>query len=99
MNIPDDQTNRRILVIDNNRALHNCFRAILRGADSGKNALDEGKAGLFGEAPIAHRFRGASLSCGSNSIVRKRNARPGVLKRDPVTPSDPAGKMRKSLVT
>jgi two-component system, sensor histidine kinase and response regulator len=28
---PDDHTNRRILVIDDNRGIHDCFREILRG--------------------------------------------------------------------
>jgi len=31
VNTPDDHTNRRILVIDDNRGIHDCFREILRG--------------------------------------------------------------------
>ena len=31
---PDDQTNRRILVIDDNRDIHNYFREILMGGQS-----------------------------------------------------------------
>src|SRR5438552_120660 len=61
MNIPDDQTNRRILVIDDNRSIHNSFRAILHGAESGKNALDEAEARLFGEAPSGPRAVGFSM--------------------------------------
>jgi CheY-like chemotaxis protein len=61
MNIPDDQTNRRILVIDDNCAIHNCFREILRSADSGKSALDEGKARLFGEATSGRRAAGFTM--------------------------------------
>src|SRR5205823_14218095 len=61
MNIPDDQTNRRILVIDDNRSIHNSFRAILHGADSGKSALDEAEARLFGEAPAGRRTMGFTM--------------------------------------
>src|SRR5438094_7942253 len=61
MNIPDDQTNRRILVIDDNRSIHNSFRAILHGAESGKNALDEAEARLFGEGPSGPREVGFSM--------------------------------------
>ena len=46
MNILDDQTNRRILVIDDNCPIHNCFREILRGAKSDGSE----PAPLFGEA-------------------------------------------------
>src|SRR4029453_1037294 len=35
MSTPDDQTNRRILVIDDNRGIHDCFREILRGQPVG----------------------------------------------------------------
>jgi PAS domain S-box-containing protein len=51
MNTSNDQRNRRILVIDDNRGIHNSFREILRSAASGKNPLDETEARLFGEAP------------------------------------------------
>src|SRR5437588_12060729 len=60
MNTPEDQTNRRILVIDDNRSIHNSFRAILR-ADSGKSALDEAEARLFGEATSGPRAVGFTL--------------------------------------
>src|SRR5437773_12578666 len=61
MNIPDDQTNRRILVIDDNRSIHNSFRAIVHGAESGKNALDEAEARLFGEVPSVPRAVGFTM--------------------------------------
>ena len=60
MNIPDDQRNRRILVIDDNRAIHNCFREILRGTDSGSSAPDGGKA-LSGEATSDQRRMGFAM--------------------------------------
>src|SRR5947208_12671391 len=61
MNIPDDQTNRRILVIDDNRSIHTSIRAILHGAESGKSAPDEAEARLFGEAPSGPRAVGFSM--------------------------------------
>src|SRR6184192_1366787 len=60
MNTPEDQTNRRILVIDDNRSIHNSFCAILR-ADSGKSALDETEARLFGEATSGPRAMGFTM--------------------------------------
>src|SRR5438270_1853639 len=60
MNTPEDQTNRRILVIDDNRSIHNSFCAILR-ADSGKSALDETEARLFGEATSGPRAVGFTM--------------------------------------
>src|SRR5207302_10860200 len=60
MNTPEDQTNRRILVIDDNRSIHNSFRAILR-AYSGKSALDEAEARLFGEATSGPRAVGFTM--------------------------------------
>jgi two-component system sensor histidine kinase/response regulator len=59
MNTPNDQTNRRILVIDDDRSIHNSFRAILRG--SGNSAPDEAKAGPFGEATAGRRALGFTM--------------------------------------
>jgi two-component system sensor histidine kinase/response regulator len=61
MNITDDQTNRRILVIDDNRSIHNSFRAILHSADSGKSVLDEDEARLFGEVTSGRRAVGFTM--------------------------------------
>jgi PAS domain S-box-containing protein len=61
MNIPNDQTNRRILVIDDNRSIHNSFRAILHSADSGKSTLDETEARLFGEVTSGRRTVGFTM--------------------------------------
>src|SRR4051794_27224324 len=46
MNIPD----RRILVIDDNHAIHDDFRKIF-GATGGNEIMDAFEAELFGEAP------------------------------------------------
>ena len=61
MNSSNDQRNRRILVIDDNRGIHNSFREILRGAASGKSTLDEAEARLFGEAPSGPRTLGFTM--------------------------------------
>jgi PAS domain S-box-containing protein len=58
---PNDQRNRRILVIDDNRGIHNSFREILRGADLGKSPLDEAEARLFGEATSGRRTWGFTM--------------------------------------
>ncbi|HEU5395699.1 MAG TPA: response regulator [Verrucomicrobiae bacterium] len=48
MNISPDQ-NRRILVIDDNKAIHDDFRKILAAPKSGGDHLAEAEAALFGE--------------------------------------------------
>lgn len=49
MNIMPADTNRRVLVIDDNRAIHDDFRKIL--APRSAAALDATEAAVFGEAP------------------------------------------------
>src|SRR5213595_190763 len=61
MNSSNDQKNRRILVIDDNRGIHNSFREILRSAASDKSTLDEAEARLFGEAPSGRRTLGFTM--------------------------------------
>ncbi len=73
MNNSDDQRNRRILVIDDNRGIHNSFREILRGAASDKSTLDEAEAGLFGETPACGGHWGSRWS----PHIRARRARVG----------------------
>ena len=61
MNSSNDQRNRRILVIDDNRGIHNSFREILRGAALDKSTLDEAEARLFGETPAGRRTLGFTM--------------------------------------
>src|SRR5213595_2652567 len=61
MNSSNDQKNRRILVIDDNRGIHNSFREILRSAASDKSTLDEAEARLFGETPSGRRTLGFTM--------------------------------------
>lgn len=49
----DDQPNRRVLVIDDNQAIHEDFRKILLGGAGGDRRLAEAEAALFGDAPPA----------------------------------------------
>ena len=55
MNI-DPQKNHRILVIDDNRAIHEDFRKILLKPASAPNDLDEDEAALFGDTAAAFRL-------------------------------------------
>src|SRR6185437_723402 len=50
---PEDISNRRILVIDDNQAIHQDFRKIFHAASPGRSVLDEVEAGLFG-ASVTH---------------------------------------------
>src|SRR5213082_1308177 len=61
MNSSNDQRNRRILVIDDNRGIQNSFREILRGAALDKSTLDEAEARLFGETPAGRRTLGFTM--------------------------------------
>src|SRR5450755_2772286 len=46
---------RRILVIDDNAAIHNDFRKTLQGGEEPSAKLSSGKAALFGDAaPVTH---------------------------------------------
>ena len=52
MNNPPADKNRRILIIDDNRAIHDDFRKILSPATVAATALDAAEAELFGK-PVA----------------------------------------------
>jgi PAS domain S-box-containing protein len=82
MNTPADQTNRRILVIDDNRGIHECFRAILR-ADTDKSALDETEAHLFGEAPTTRRALGFAMESAYQGEEGIESVRAALDKREP----------------
>ena len=50
MNGVNNEKNRRILVIDDNEAIHDDFRKILGAGNTGAAGLDEAEAALFGGA-------------------------------------------------
>ena len=57
MNEQSQETNRRILIIDDNQAIHDDFRKILAPLDAGRSAeLDASEAELFGE-PVPQASR------------------------------------------
>ena len=43
---------KRILVIDDNRSIHEDFRKILGSKKTGNSALDEAESELFGDARV-----------------------------------------------
>ena len=51
MPIAPSAKNRRILIIDDNHAIHEDFARILRGKDQQQNQLDDLEAELFGAKP------------------------------------------------
>ena len=52
MNNPPEDKNRRVLVIDDNRAIHEDFRKILSPSSPTAAALDEAGMALFGTLPV-----------------------------------------------
>jgi two-component system, sensor histidine kinase and response regulator len=74
---PEDHTNRRILVIDDNRGIHDCFREILRGrpvgftmhsAYQGMEGVDLLRHGLEKGEPYAVAFVDMQLPPGIDGI-------------------------------
>ncbi|HZM01421.1 MAG TPA: hypothetical protein VFC44_00230 [Candidatus Saccharimonadales bacterium] len=61
--MPND-FNRRILVIDDNRAIHEDFRKILSAAADGRS-YTETSVDLFCDSPEKHRFAGFDLDSAS----------------------------------
>jgi signal transduction histidine kinase/AmiR/NasT family two-component response regulator len=77
MTNPFDEKNRRILIIDDNRAIHEDFRKILGGMGQGANALDAAEAALFGEAkdlPATAGFELDSAYQGQEGFERVKKA-------------------------
>lgn len=72
MNPPSQQTNRRVLLIDDNHAIHEDFRKILGdGADA--DGMDGAEAALFGEAQTrktSHGFEIDSAMQGKEGLER-----------------------------
>ena len=51
MNNPNQNPNRRILVVDDNPSIHGDFRKILLPANDDKSAVNEMEAAIFGDTP------------------------------------------------
>ena len=76
MNTIDQQANRRILIIDDNRAIHEDFRKIL-GAESGLHAVQAVHSGIFGDSamPVTRAgFELASAYQGAEGLEMVRRA-------------------------
>jgi len=65
--------NRRILIVDDNRAIHDDFRKILGGAAGGE--IDKLEADLFGGAPPAVSFELTSAYQGEDGVALVQRAR------------------------
>jgi len=77
MNTFDPQQNRRVLVIDDNHAIHDDFRKILGVGPEADRAMDDAEAALFGEPKAAsHRvtFEVDSAMQGREGLERARQA-------------------------
>ncbi len=71
------QRNRRILVIDDNKAIHEDYRAILEGADADTINVDQEEAGIFGaalESSEQERFEVDSAFQGQNGLEKVQQA-------------------------
>ena len=69
--------NRRILVIDDNEAIHKDFREILSTTGGGAAALDEAKAAILGTAPEVSKQEGFEIDSafqGQEGLERVRQA-------------------------
>jgi len=71
------QSNRRVLVIDDNHAIHEDFRKILCPNREGGNILDEADAAMFDDQPVAatvHTFDVDSAMQGKEGLERVKQA-------------------------
>jgi CheY-like chemotaxis protein len=68
--------NRRIIIIDDNHAIHEDFARILRGKDSRQNQLDDLETELFGSRPvqIGVEFELTSAFQGEEGVAKVRAA-------------------------
>src|SRR5258708_2035581 len=55
MNAQNGMKNRRVLIVDDNRAIHDDFRKILTTGGGGAKGLDEAEAALFSETTVKVR--------------------------------------------
>jgi two-component system sensor histidine kinase/response regulator len=70
------EKNRRIIIIDDNHAIHEDFARILRGKDQQQNQLDDLEAELFGAKPTQAgvNFELASAFQGEEGVAKVRTA-------------------------
>lgn len=71
------EKNRRIIIIDDNHAIHEDFARILRGKDQQQNKLDDLEAELFGNKPANTHGIGFDLASafqGEEGVAKVRDA-------------------------
>lgn len=76
MNAMNPHSKQRILVVDDNRAIHDDFRKIF-GGNEGAESLDAAEASLFGEAPATYQknnFRIDSAYQGQEGLAMVQKA-------------------------
>src|SRR5690606_6269798 len=74
----DASSNRRVLVIDDNPAIHEDFRKILSPPGALESSLSEREAALFGLAPLPEALLGCELDSafqGQEGLQRVERAR------------------------
>ena len=72
------EPNRRILIVDDNRAIHEDFAKILGGGEPDRDGLDELEKELFGaevEEVLEQRFELDSAFQGEEALQKVRDAR------------------------
>jgi len=74
MPFPQSEKNRRILIVDDNHAIHEDFARILRGKDQQQNKLDDLEAELFGAkpTPVGVSFDLSSAFQGEEGVAKVR---------------------------
>ena len=77
MTAPGFQKNNRLLVVDDNQAIHADFRKILQQPDALTISLDAAGAAVFGEAPPTSRSDGFEIDSafsGEDGLAKVREA-------------------------
>jgi len=62
VNMDDGKQNRRVLVLDDNPAIHEDFHKILRAKTEGES-FDETRAALFGDPQLIREHEWFDLDC------------------------------------
>ncbi len=73
----NQQKNRRVLIIDDNRAIHDDFRTILRNGQDDNVPLDEAEAAIFGDTPVSSQQNGFEVDSafqGQQGLEKVRQA-------------------------
>ncbi|MEO6741455.1 MAG: response regulator, partial [Chthoniobacteraceae bacterium] len=78
MTAPQNQKSRRILVVDDNRAIHGDFRKILGRTESAQGGLSDARSRLFGDTQPQQKAEGFQIDSayqGAEAVEMVRRAR------------------------